>query len=215
MARIQNGILDGFNGKVGTVVGSAWKGKAVMRAKPKQIRNRKFSQAQLAQQSKFAAGSIYLQQLSPLLNITFGNYAKVRTAGNTAFSHMLREAMTGVFPDFTIDWPKLMVSKGALPLPQNVAAAVVAGKINYTWQAETTASAAGDLPTDRSVLVVICPKLQQVIYTTVGAARSTGAASIDVANFAGNDVHTYFAFVSENGKKATRSVYTGMQTLPA
>ena len=32
MAKTENGILDGFIGKVGTVVGYKWNGKSVMRA---------------------------------------------------------------------------------------------------------------------------------------------------------------------------------------
>ena len=32
MGKVRMGILDGFKGKVGTVVGSFWKGKKVMRA---------------------------------------------------------------------------------------------------------------------------------------------------------------------------------------
>ncbi|MEO8402995.1 MAG: DUF6266 family protein [Chitinophagaceae bacterium] len=214
MGLMQNGILDSFTGKVGTVVGTTWKGKPVLRAIQKRKKNRKSTQAQQEQRAKFAMGSVYLQQLTPLLNITFGNYAKEQTAGNTAFSHMLRNAITGVYPDYTLDWPVLLVSKGKLPLPKNPVAAAEAGKITFNWLAEINADATGIKPTDRSVLVVICPKLQQCMYTTLGASRSVGTAAIDVANFAGNEVHTYFAFVSEDGKKVSNSVYTGMQTMP-
>ena len=34
MGRIKQGILGGFSGKVGTVVGASWKGKAYMRGMP-------------------------------------------------------------------------------------------------------------------------------------------------------------------------------------
>ena len=49
MGKLQNGILDGFSGKVGTVVGSTWKGIPVMRARPRLKKNRSFSQAQQEQ----------------------------------------------------------------------------------------------------------------------------------------------------------------------
>ena len=214
MGKLQNGILDGFSGKVGTVVGSNWKGIPVMRARPRLKKNRSFSQAQQEQQAKFALGSVYLQQLTPLLNISFANFTKGKTAGNAAFSHLLRNAVTGVFPDFTLDWPKLLISKGKLPLPVNAVATAAPGKINFGWLAETVGTTTGTKPTDRSILVAICPRLQQSLFTTLGALRSTGTAALDVGGFAGNDVHTYFAFISEDGKQLSNSVYTGMQTLP-
>ncbi len=53
MGTIQTGILGGFNGTVGTVVGANWKGISVMRARQKG-RKTTFSPAQLQQQARFA-----------------------------------------------------------------------------------------------------------------------------------------------------------------
>ena len=54
MAKVNWGILDGFIGKVGTVVGSFWKGKAVMRAYKRQVRDRN-NEAQQIARIRFAA----------------------------------------------------------------------------------------------------------------------------------------------------------------
>jgi len=35
MGKIKTGILGGFQGKVGTVIGSTWRGESIMRALPK------------------------------------------------------------------------------------------------------------------------------------------------------------------------------------
>ena len=70
MGTIKTGILGGFNGTVGTVVGSNWKGISTMRARPKG-RKGSFSPAQLQQQARFALMISFLQPLSILMNVTY------------------------------------------------------------------------------------------------------------------------------------------------
>jgi len=53
MGTIKKGILGGFSGKVGTVVGSSWKGISYMRSLPLKVRNPR-TLRQLDQRSKFA-----------------------------------------------------------------------------------------------------------------------------------------------------------------
>ena len=52
MGKIKQGILGGFRGKVGTVVGASWKGIAYMRGLPQSIKNPKTA-AQQAQRAFF------------------------------------------------------------------------------------------------------------------------------------------------------------------
>lgn len=54
MATINRGILDGFFGKVGTVVGSFWKGTPVMRAYVRRIHDSK-NNSQLLVRARFTA----------------------------------------------------------------------------------------------------------------------------------------------------------------
>lgn len=53
MGVIKQGILGGFSGKVGGVVGSSWKGTAVMKARPQAVANPKTA-AQVNQRTKFS-----------------------------------------------------------------------------------------------------------------------------------------------------------------
>ncbi|MEO8402993.1 MAG: DUF6266 family protein [Chitinophagaceae bacterium] len=214
MGKLQKGLFGGFTGKVGNYVGYMSKGQMLIRAVPKRNKKRKCSTAQQHQRAKFAFGQIYLKQLAPLFNITFANYTKYKSASNVAFSHMLNDGIAGVYPRFVMDWPKLLISKGKLHLPVNIVATAETNKINFNWLPEVIDGREDMRPTDRSVLLVICPELQQSIYTASGASRIVGAAAIEVASFAGKEVHTYIAFISEDGKSASNSVYTGMQKLP-
>ena len=68
MGTIKKGILGGFSGKVGTVVGSSWKGISYMRSLPLKVRNPR-TLRQLDQRSKFAIALGYLKPLNGLLRI--------------------------------------------------------------------------------------------------------------------------------------------------
>lgn len=53
MAKIKQGILGGFSGKVANVVGTSWKGRAVMKSQPLSVSNPKTT-AQVGQRNKFS-----------------------------------------------------------------------------------------------------------------------------------------------------------------
>ena len=63
MGKIRQGILGGFNGSVGTVVGSSWNGIAYMRGRPQSIRNPR-TPAQMAQRRFFKEVQNLASQLS-------------------------------------------------------------------------------------------------------------------------------------------------------
>ena len=53
MAKIKQGILGGFSGKVAGVVGTSWKGRAVMKSRPLSVSNPK-TDSQVEQRGKFS-----------------------------------------------------------------------------------------------------------------------------------------------------------------
>jgi hypothetical protein len=87
MGTITKGILGGFNGKVGTVVGSKWKNKLVMRSAPGP-RKGKPSKAQTEQQVKFSVMIKFLQPLTPLLELTYKKVAVGITSLNSTISDL-------------------------------------------------------------------------------------------------------------------------------
>ena len=78
MAIIKNGILGGFSGKVGTVVGVTWRDIDVMRALAKP-RTSAVSPAELLQRAKMGTVSSFLQPMRDFLEIGFRGFAKKRT----------------------------------------------------------------------------------------------------------------------------------------
>lgn len=208
MGIISKGILGGFSGQVGTVVGSTWNGIEYMRSKPTRRSEVTYSQAQLDQQQKFALAVGFIQTLGSLPDITFHAYAVRQTGRNSAISYLLKNAIEGNSPAFSIDHSKVLISRGNLPMAPGAAAAVgAAGRVNFTWTNNGGDGKARN--SDQAIVVVHCPLLNQSVYSLAGATRSAEAASIDAGVFNGYTVHTWIGFLSEDGKLASNSVYTG------
>lgn len=77
MAKIKQGILGGFSGKVAGVVGTSWKGRAVMKSRPLSVSNPK-TDAQVEQRGKFSdiaelASKILTQFIQPVENPISGD----------------------------------------------------------------------------------------------------------------------------------------------
>src|ERR1700712_4225457 len=137
MGTIKTGILGGFNGTVGTVVGSNWKGISTMRAKPKG-RKGTFSTSQLDQQARFALMMKFLQPLSDFMNMTYKKAAIKMSGFNKVFSQNLQNAISGVYPAPPVNDPEADLSRGNLPNVNNAAAASTAtGKLVFTWADNT------------------------------------------------------------------------------
>src|SRR5258707_15772915 len=98
MASIKNGILGGFSGTVGTVLGAQGRGIETMRAVPRP-RKSKASPAEIAQQAKFSLASGFLQPLKVFLETGFRDFTEKRTGINAALSYTLKIAVAGVSPD--------------------------------------------------------------------------------------------------------------------
>lgn len=205
MGIISKGILGPVSGTVGTVIGGTWKGISYLRSQSSSRRT-SFSQAQLEQQAKFALTMKFLQSMTPLLAVSFRDYAVEMTGFNNAMRYTLKNAITGVYPAYEIDYNMVLVSRGDLPNALSpTATSTIAGTVSYQWQDNSGVGKA--MPTDTAVLVVYCPDLNQCIFTTAGNSRSAGAAALQVSTFSGEVVQVYISFLSADGKNIASSIY--------
>ena len=207
MGTINKGILGVFKGTVGTVVGSSWRGISYIKSRPGK-RSGQPSQLQAEQQAKFSLMIKFMLTLRVLLETTFSRFANGMTGMNSAFSYNLKNAVTGTYPDFSIDFASVLISRGDLPnagLP--AATAGTAGKIDFTWTDNSgTGKAAA---TDTCILVAYCADKNLSVYKDAGAARSAGSDTLDVPAFSGKTVQTWVAFMSAGGSEISVSEFTG------
>ena len=200
------GILGKFSGKVGAVIGSSWKGKWVMRGRP-DVKKGKPNPALQRQQAKFALMIKFLQPLSLLLNDTYDISPDEMSGMNMALSENIRNAITGVYPAFAIDYSKVFLSRGGLRNADNViVASTVAGKLSFTWPDNSDQKT---LPTDTAFVAAYNADMNRWIYTEQAAPRNAGTYSLDVTAFSGKAVQTYIGFVSADGQSVSNSLFTG------
>ena len=81
MGKIKQGILGGFNGTTGSVVGASWKGIAYMRGKAQSIKNPRTA-SQQSNRSVFGAISEFASKNLALISIGFFQYANKMSAYN-------------------------------------------------------------------------------------------------------------------------------------
>jgi len=212
MGTFNQGIYGGYSGKVGNVVGSSWKGINVMRIMPASVSNPQ-TEPQLAQRQKFSITMTFLQPLSEFLKTGFKNYAVRKTGINAAMGYNLRNAITGAYPNFTIDYPNALVSRGSLPAALNQAAAsTVAGTVVFTWDDNSDESGASAL--DKTLLVIYNPVKHQAVTVSELAERADGTQTVTVPDsFSGDLVQCYMAFISPDGKDLASSRFAGAVTV--
>jgi len=208
MGTIKKGILGGFSGSVGTVIGGNWKGIDYMRGKAAKISNPK-TEAQLDQRARFGAALKFLQPLTSFIRIGFKNYAVKMTAFNSAMSYNLNNALAGSYPEYFIDYPSALVSRGSLPGAMNPEIqSSNSGQVGFTWQDNSQDSNAST--NDKVLLVVLNPAKQKAITIIGGNERTVGEQIIEVpSTFDGDEVQCYIAFQNANQSVLSNSVYAG------
>jgi len=181
-----------------------------MRSKPG-ARTGTFSSAQKEQQAKFAVAIRFVSIMSALFLVSFRDAIR-KTGINSAFSWVLKNAITGIFPVYSIDFPNVLVSRGDLPNALAPSALAAPNSlITYSWTDNSGVGIAK--ATDKAILVVFCPAMNLCIYTTGSALRSAITDTLDVSTFSGKVVETYIGFISDEGRNVANSLYTGQLTV--
>lgn len=207
MAKFNKGILGGFTGTVGTVVGGYWRGIEYMRSRSNR-RNFTSSQRQKEQQLKFGLLTSFQQPFNSLLNRTFESYAVKMTGANSALSYNLRNAVSGTYPEYTVNYSQFLMSRGSLPNALNPGAAAGANSmVNFSWTDNSGSATA--MGTDQVYVVLYCEATKQSVISATGSLRSEEATSINVSQFAGQTVETWLFFISEDDTYVATSIHTG------
>jgi len=212
MGTIKQGILGGFSGKVGSVVGGIWKGISYMRGLSVSHANPQ-TDAQLAQRQKWSVTMHFLQPLTEFLKTGYKNFAVKMTCINAAMAYNFKNALQGTYPNFTIDYPNALVSRGNLaPALNQVAASTVAGTVLFTW--DDNSDEVNASPYDKNLLVVYNPEKNQAVTFSELGERADGTQSVTVPNsFSGDLVHCYIGFITVDGQMLSNSKYAGAVTV--
>ena len=142
MATYKQGVHGDFSGRVGNIVGSSWKGRSVMKIRPAKVNNPR-TPAQQRNRGKFALMGRFLSTQIRLVRIGWNAVAQNTSAFNEAMRYNLAEAIGGEHPDQFIDFSKVKLSRGQLPVPANLqVSAASAQSLNLSWENNSNQSLA-------------------------------------------------------------------------
>jgi len=208
MATINHGVMGGFSGAVGTVVGGNWNGIDYMRAKRSALKDAK-SAAQMDQRARFITVIQVLRSFKAFLPVGFKNHKKGLTAFNAAVSCNMQNALTGVSPDYSIDYSKLKVSMGPLPGALNPAVvAGPAGELLFTW--ENNYDKIGAMANDKALFMVYNADSKKSVVLLEGNSRMSGSQAVVLPNGFGRDnLQCYIAFRNARLTDISDSQYVG------
>ena len=115
MAQIKRGILGGLKGKIANVVGSSWKGRAVLKSLPLSVANPK-TPKQVAQRGK-------MSKCVRLAKVFVGNIISTMFnpfSGNiTGYNLFVRENVANFSSDFPANRRSIKTAVGTVPVPAN------------------------------------------------------------------------------------------------
>ncbi|MEO8402972.1 MAG: DUF6266 family protein [Chitinophagaceae bacterium] len=210
MGKFINGINGPVQGKVGTIIGSSWKGIPYVKSKHKK-RTKNVSEKEEANRTKFASAHSWLRPLLSFVRTGFKGYSVKAEGFNAAKSYLLRNAVEESPDGFRI-MPSLMkLSVGDLPLPATMSVTkMAADKLQFTWE---VAQASGAHGRDQVMMMAYDTDNQKAFFVTNGLFRSAGADILTVYGKTGSTYHLYAAFVAVDRSRQSDSMYLGEITM--
>lgn len=217
MAILQQGSLGIFTGKIGALVIAKWKEKYVGKSKPK-LSTRKATVLQLTQQAKFKIAGQFMRMFRSEVNFSFQKPPKNMTAMNYAMWYNLHHSIDGVYPDFTLNYSKVKLSKPAdysteIDNGFNVAVMVEGKKMKITWEEDELIDNDGTKPTDRAHCFIYHPEKHISMSAPLCPQRSELQLAVNFpASFEG-EVQVWLYFVSDDLKFVSETEHLGEFTL--
>lgn len=181
---ITNGILGGFSGKVGPVVGGKWKDIDYMRSYV--IPANPNSSDQQTVRTKFSALVAYARSLLPTILQPFWDPYYSNMSGFNAFISE-NYNLLGASNLMDVD---CIVAKGTLEIDTITAATKTAGSVSIEFAGTPHGNG---LTTDTCIGVIVNNESKQVYFNTVPATRGDG--QVDVIVLSADDPADYFAYI--------------------
>lgn len=206
-------LLGNYSGQIGPLVIYKLNGQTVVRTKGK--RKKPYSVKELTKQKKFILLNDFLKSLDEFYNAGFELEAIGTTSNayNKALQHNY-DCITGNYPDLYIDYAKVLVTKGNMPVTEQIAVKTIATGIEVVWDSEC--DQINNRADDQVMIVATYTDKNgnsSTEYTTAGALRAAGKEVLALnAAFRKSTVHVYVSFISSNRKKIADSKYMGAIT---
>lgn len=209
MGIIKGGILGGFSNKTGAVVGVRWRKRDVIKGLPRASK-KPATLLQVEQRTKFGLVTGFLRYLKAWIEKAYKSGPGSSSPMNEAVAYHLKHAITGVSPNFSFDYSKLVFSSGRLINPDSYSLdTTVAGKLDFSWTYDGVDIDEND-GTDVINVMVYNPLRNRFVRAMAAAPRSAKKFVLQCPpEFSGEEVYCYFSFTSIKFKNLhSDSVFT-------
>lgn len=205
MARLSQGILGGISGKIGNLVGSSWKGIAVIKTKALSVANPRTA-GQIAQRdamsSIVAFATVVLATIIKPLNDRFAQ-------GMSGFNLFVSRNIAFFDGTGLVNWASLTISKGKMVavMPSGLVADKSLGTAVVSYP--TTLPDNYSQATDKVYLLVYNDTQGTLSANGGGAVRSAGSisAALPQDSQIGDTIWVYIAFLRSDGSVASDTGY--------
>lgn len=193
MGKLNMGILGGFCGTVGTVVGTTNKnGVDIIRAKTNRRRNSN-TVGQVEQRTKFSMVTQFMSPLNSLLKIGFGATVGTEMSPyNYACKKLLKDAIIGDSSNLELDFSKVSISEGNLSRSTKAEAVLDLDQVHFTWAFSGTTDNVNSL--DKAVLVVYSPSNTELTYTVGASNRASLEGVLPLPYYEYGDTMLFYLF---------------------
>lgn len=208
MGTIKKGILGGFSGTVGTVVGANWRGMDVMRSRPKSSGSNP-TPLQLLQRQKFALAIKFQNALRSMQSRLYGENSGVRSRVNLAAGYLLKEVVAEQNGEAVLVMNKVIITKGDLTGFQNL---TVAAGSNQTLVFDWEDNSSQMLAQSTDIFCTAVFEEESGVFNVQEGPEQRDATQATLAlpdNWSGKTVHVYAFFQNAAQNKACNSLYLG------
>jgi hypothetical protein len=210
MAILHHGILGGFSGKVGNIIGYRYKNHYCIRQVPRKSIKPAGSK-QLSQREKFKLSIAFISPLRDQLKQLPEKGKRRISAFNYCLSKVLREVIAGTYPEYSFNYAALKLSSGSLSAGHCHAVYAAQNNLIFSWCPDTP-----DFYLGRRLYMLAYNPLRKKWVCDSLELRSgdcMGMLSLP-CSFIGEKVETYMYFINANGKAVSDSIHLGAVNLP-
>ncbi len=203
MARQRYGIVDGYRGSVGPVIGYMWRGRWCLRSRPVHVHNPR-TEPQQRNRERFRQTVLLASRMKEALRV--GMHAASMAAGMTEcnlFCRMNCGLIGAEGGNMTVDHARLQLSCGPV-----AGVAVEAVEADGEGAIALTFSSEGGSGADRVRVYAWCEEREECLLAA-DVARREGAASVALPEgWCGCTAHLYL-FASDYRGRASATAYGG------
>lgn len=208
MALSPNGPHSHPNGKIGNLIYYLLNGQQVVRNVG--VNTKPPTRKQKANHQAMAVTMDLLRPALRFINTGFQLEAAgtTRNPHNLATSYNKKHALKGEYPNISVDYSKVMVSKGNLPLAKNLKMDAENNGIRISWDPQHQDK--GDYADDLVMVLVLHPATKQANCLLNAGHRSAGSCFVELeGNKLTAQTEVYLCFRSSDGFNISDSIYLG------